>query len=326
MTHCDKGTCAEGKDTSTLDLPGGQLAMLSAVAATGTPVVAVLINGRPATFGAGPFAFTGPNNALLSRLAAVVVGWRPGEAGGAAIWDLLTGKENFSGRLTQNWLRSVGAVRGPTSPWFQYRAPGLPFHYLTEPATPLFSFGFGLSYTQFTFTGLKVIPKPTVAGNTSSSHRGHHHIDRNAVGTGLISDPPTGSVSSSSAPFVKAPVLMAGATFVAAVNITSHGAAGLAVVQIYASHDPPTRVVRYKHTLLCFAKVRVPAGGGVVQANVNCKVDDLDVYDTYAKQYVVHSGSYTLTAAQHSGELTSRSSDNHDTASAKLEVQGTPGW
>ena len=136
-----RSLCVDTVRADTLDLPGGQLALLDAVAATGVPVVAVLINGRPATFGSGPFAFTGPNNALLQRLAAVLVAWRPGEAGGTAIWDLLVGKENPSGHLAQNWPRSVGAVRGPSSPWFQPRRSGVPLRYVAEPTTPLYSFG-----------------------------------------------------------------------------------------------------------------------------------------------------------------------------------------
>lgn len=96
------GSCSEMSDSDTLDLPGGQLPLLDALAATGKPVVTLLFNCRPATFGAGLFATFGPNNALLDRLPAVVVGWRPGEEGGNAVFDILTGKVNPSGRLTQN--------------------------------------------------------------------------------------------------------------------------------------------------------------------------------------------------------------------------------
>jgi beta-glucosidase len=102
-----------------------QLALLAAVAATGTPIVVVLIHGRPATFGAGPFSSFGPNSALLGSFSALLSAWRPGEEGGNAVWDILRGAVNPSGRLTQSWLRNVGAVRGPSSPWFQPRANGL---------------------------------------------------------------------------------------------------------------------------------------------------------------------------------------------------------
>ena len=73
-----------------------------------------LLCDSPATFGAGPSAATGPFNALLSKLGSVLAAWRPGQAGGPAIWDLLTGKENPSGHLAQSWVRSVGAIRGPS--------------------------------------------------------------------------------------------------------------------------------------------------------------------------------------------------------------------
>eukprot|EP01047_Picozoa_sp_COSAG01_P084325 COSAG01_NODE_18051_length_1103_cov_2.804781_1_plen_308_part_00 len=259
------GTCAEGIDTDTLDLPGGQLDLLDALAATDVPVVVVLINGRPATFGAGPSAKTGPNNALLARLDAVLVAWRPGEAGGTAIWNVLQGKENPSGHLAQNWLRSVGAVRGPSSPWFQPRSSGLPLHYVSESTSPLFSFGFGISYSNFHFGPLQ----------------------RSAPG-----------------PFV------AGDTVTLTVNVSSRGPSGQSVVQIYARQPRAAGIVRFEYTLFGFAKVHVPTDSPGTRAVVQCEVEDLDWYDNNAANYVVPAGSYTLFAAQHSGELPSESRVN----------------
>ena len=140
-----KGTCAEGIDADTVDLPGSQLALLSALAGGGTPLVVVGVHGRPFTLGAGPTAPTGANNGLLARLPALLAAFRPGEEGGNAILDVLTGAVNPSGRLTAAWVRHVGALRGPANPYFQAR--GAPTKdYVTEPATALFPFGSGLSY------------------------------------------------------------------------------------------------------------------------------------------------------------------------------------
>ena len=134
-----KGSCSEMSDADTIDLPGSQLNLLSALAATGKPLIVVLFNCRPATFGAGPFSQFGANNALLDALPAVVVAWRAGEEGGRAVWDVLRGAVNPSGRLTQNWPRTAAAVKSPASPYLQYLgAPGNA--YFTEPATPMFHF------------------------------------------------------------------------------------------------------------------------------------------------------------------------------------------
>ena len=141
-----RGTCAEGIDADTIDLPGSQLALLAALADAGVPLVTVGIHGRPFTLGAGPTSSFGANNGLLDRLPALVAAYRPGEAGGDALVDLLTGSVNFAGRLTAGWVRHVGALRGPANPYFQARGANNGKAYVTEPATALFPFGFGLAY------------------------------------------------------------------------------------------------------------------------------------------------------------------------------------
>ena len=92
-------TCGEAQDRVHLDLPGAQPELLTALAGSGTPVVAVLITGRPVTFERTP--------GLVLRLGALVAAWRPGAQGGPALWALLKGEENFSGSDSAAWARTL---------------------------------------------------------------------------------------------------------------------------------------------------------------------------------------------------------------------------
>ena len=111
-------TCGEFKDRSNLDLSGGQMELLEAIsqqrlAGTVQKVVLVLVTGRPATFGASTA------NAVLDGVDAILWAGRPGEEGAAAIWDVILGEVNPSGKLQANWPRSVGHVGSGSSPWLQ---------------------------------------------------------------------------------------------------------------------------------------------------------------------------------------------------------------
>jgi beta-glucosidase len=136
------GTSGEGCDVEDLRLPGVQEDLVEAVLATGTPVVLVVNSGRP--YAVGRFA---------SRAAAMVQVFLPGQEGGRAVAELLSGKADFSGRLP---------VQIPNSP------AGQPYTYLHPPLgdrqswlsnldpTPAFPFGHGLSYTTYEIDGLSV--------------------------------------------------------------------------------------------------------------------------------------------------------------------------
>lgn len=149
----------EGRSRTRLGLPGLQQQLLEAVYAVNNNVVLVLQNGRPLTI---PWA--------AEHVPAIVVGWQLGTATGDAIAAVLYGEHNPSGKLPMTFPRAVGQV--PIY-YNNYRT-GRPIplepvfwsHYIDEENTPLYPFGYGLSYTEFAYSALEVIANDEEFGIT----------------------------------------------------------------------------------------------------------------------------------------------------------------
>ncbi|MEU6348962.1 glycoside hydrolase family 3 N-terminal domain-containing protein [Streptomyces sp. NPDC047072] len=132
-----RGTSGEGCDVTDLQLPGVQAELLDTLVATGVPVVLVLLTGRPYALGR-----------WNGRLGAVVQAFFPGEEGGPAVAGVLSGRVNPSGRLPV----SVPQVPGG-QPWTYLQPPlGLAGEVSSVDPTPLYAFGHGRSYTEFTWS------------------------------------------------------------------------------------------------------------------------------------------------------------------------------
>ena len=140
--------CGEGFDRSTLDLMGHQQQLLEALAKTGKPLVVVYIEGRPLL-----------KNWCDEHAAALLTAYYPGQEGGLAIADVLFGDYNPAGRLPVSVPRSVGQL--PV--YYNKKAP-LPHDYVDMTAKPLYPFGYGLSYTHFSYSNL------TAAATSATSY------------------------------------------------------------------------------------------------------------------------------------------------------------
>jgi beta-glucosidase len=139
------GTSGEGCDAVDLRLPGRQEELLEALLATGTPVVLVLLVGRPYEL-----------SRQVDRLAAVVCGFFPGEEGGPAVADVLSGRVSPSGRLPVSFPRADSSQPGT-----YLAAPlGRRTDVSTVDPTPLFPFGHGLGYGSATWAGVRAVSGP----------------------------------------------------------------------------------------------------------------------------------------------------------------------
>lgn len=130
--------CGEGFDRSSLRLLGDQEKLISAVASTGKPLVVVYIQGRTMNM-----------NLAAEKAQALLTAWYPGEQGGMGIADILFGDYSPAGRLPVSVPRSEGQL-----PVFYSQ--GTQRDYVESKGTPLYAFGYGLSYTRFTYSGLEL--------------------------------------------------------------------------------------------------------------------------------------------------------------------------
>lgn len=134
-------TTGENVDRMSLDLLGTQEALVKEIHKTGVPTIVVLVGGRPLSV-----------NWIAENIPALIQAWEPGSFGGTAIADIMTGKVNPSAKLPVSIPRHAGQIQ-----MIYNHKPSQYFHkYKDGLSTPLYPFGYGLSYTQFGYSDLKL--------------------------------------------------------------------------------------------------------------------------------------------------------------------------
>jgi beta-glucosidase len=178
---------AEGASRAHLGLPGNQQQLLEAVAATGKPVVLVVFSGRPLTL-----------SWAANHVPAILQAWFPGVQAGPALVRTLFGDVNPSGKLTVTMPDNVGQEplyydalntgrpadgidlsRPPTNPQEKYHS-----RYVDEPNAPLFPFGFGLSYTSFSYSPLEMSTSQLSATELNQKTAQPLHVSTTVKNTG----------------------------------------------------------------------------------------------------------------------------------------------
>lgn len=139
--HWAEKTCGENTDRMDIDLPGLQQELVEAIYNTGIPTIVVLVNGRPLGV-----------EWIANNVSALVEAWEPGSLGGQAVAEILYGKVNPSGKLPVTIPRNVGQIQCVynhkyTTKWFPYALGN---------SEPLYSFGYGLSYTSFKYENCRI--------------------------------------------------------------------------------------------------------------------------------------------------------------------------
>jgi len=151
----------EAASNSSLRLAGRQQELLEAVVATGKPVVLVLINGRPLDI-----------SWAAEHVGAILEAWEPGTQGGHSVADILFGDANPGGKLTVSWPRSAGQepiYYAHTLTHALETAPNFTSRYQDVKSSPLYPFGFGLSYTKFSISNLQMDKTTSKIGGSVSA-------------------------------------------------------------------------------------------------------------------------------------------------------------
>jgi beta-glucosidase len=133
----------ENNNRSDIRLPEGQEELIRELKKHGKPIVAVVFNGRPLDL-----------SGVIDVADAILIAWHPGSEAGNALYDVLFGDFNPSGKLTTSWPKAVGQI--PV--YYNHRNSGRPKSnkYVDNDATPLFPFGYGMSYTSFKYNNLEL--------------------------------------------------------------------------------------------------------------------------------------------------------------------------
>jgi beta-glucosidase len=244
---------SEGFDRRNIDLPPGHNRLIEALACVQTKVVVVLMNGSAVAM---PW---------VDRVPAIVEGWLGGQAGGGAIADVLTGRVNPSGKLSETFPLSLQQT--PAYPSFPGRdgqawyGEGLFIgyrHYDKRGLQPLFPFGHGLSYTRFDYSAIHAAAAA-------------HDVD-------------------------------SGGSLVIEATVTNTGArAGQEVVQLYVRERSP-KVVRPERELRAFAKVSL-APGETTTVRFELGRRDFAHFDIGLHDWVVHPGTFDIQVGGSSREL-----------------------
>jgi beta-glucosidase len=135
-----KKTSGENHDLATLVLPGDQQRLLEAVCAAGKPVILILQAGRPYNL-----------SYAAEHCEGILTNWLPGQEGGYATADVLFGDYNPAGRLPMTFPRHVGQIPN----YYNFKTSGRRYEYSDMEYYPLYSFGYGLSYTKFKYQNLQ---------------------------------------------------------------------------------------------------------------------------------------------------------------------------